>query len=316
MGEALEPTATRYWCHMCSQVINPVMELEMEMKCPSCLSGFVEEMSGETSIEEEEETVDLGADRSLSLWARILLGMLSGSNSRRRRGRMGEQEEEEEEEQGDEEGEEEEHEEEEVEAWREETELERELESIQRRRRRSSAAILQLLQGLPMPSGRRRPSGTSGNSETERERVREAVFLINPFDQSLILQDGSSLDSENTPHGSLGNYLIGPGLEMLLQHLMENDPNRYGTPPTQKDAIEAMPNVTVTENLQCSVCLDDFEIGLEAKQMPCKHKFHSECILPWLELHSSCPVCRYQMPSTDASKADEQGSGNSSRAML
>ncbi|KAI3948439.1 hypothetical protein MKW98_019189 [Papaver atlanticum] len=306
MGEALDAT-TRYWCHMCSQVINPVMEVEI--KCPSCLSGFVEEMGGTS----DEERTDLGADRSLSLWARILLGML-GNSSRRGRVRRGEQVEEAggEEEDHDEE---EEEEEEEEEAWREETQLERELESIQRRRRRSSAAILQLLQGLPVPAER---TSETGNSETERERVRETVFLINPFDQSLILQDGSSLDinhNENTPHGSLGNYLIGPGLELLLQHLVENDPNRYGTLPTQKDAIEAMPTVTITENLQCSVCLDDFEIGVEAKQMPCKHKFHSGCILPWLELHSSCPVCRYQMPSTDGSKADEEGSGNSSRAM-
>ncbi|TYI48490.1 hypothetical protein E1A91_D13G252500v1 [Gossypium mustelinum] len=57
--------------------------------------------------------------------------------------------------------------------------------------------------------------------------------------------------------------------------------------------------------LQCSVCLDDLKTGNEAKEMPCKHKFHGECILPWLELHSSCPVCRYQMP-TDESKLDSE----------
>ncbi|KAI8001052.1 hypothetical protein LOK49_LG09G00442 [Camellia lanceoleosa] len=35
----------RYWCHMCSQMVNPVMEAEMMMiKCPLCRSGFVEEM--------------------------------------------------------------------------------------------------------------------------------------------------------------------------------------------------------------------------------------------------------------------------------
>ncbi|KAI3697351.1 hypothetical protein L6452_30310 [Arctium lappa] len=34
--------------------------------------------------------------------------------------------------------------------------------------------------------------------------------------------------------------------------------------------------------------------------MPCKHKFHGESILPWLELHSSCPVCRYQLPSDES----------------
>ena len=103
---------------------------------------------------------------------------------------------------------------------------------------------------------------------------------------------------------------MGPGLDLLLQHLAENDPNRYGTPPAQKEAIEALPTVSVNENLQCSVCLDDFEVGSEAKEMPCKHRFHSGCILPWLELHSSCPVCRFQLPA-DESKRDSDASRNS-----
>ncbi|GFP95653.1 E3 ubiquitin-protein ligase ring1-like [Phtheirospermum japonicum] len=109
------------------------------------------------------------------------------------------------------------------------------------------------------------------------------------------------------PIGSLGDYFVGPGLDLLLQHLSENDPNRYGTPPAQKEAVEALLNVKVEDTVQCSVCLDECEVGVEVKEMPCKHKFHGECILPWLELHSSCPVCRYQLPC-DESKLESEGS--------
>ncbi|CAN1245676.1 E3 ubiquitin-protein ligase SIRP1 [Linum grandiflorum] len=71
-----------------------------------------------------------------------------------------------------------------------------------------------------------------------------------------------------------------------------------------------MPTITVNDNLQCAVCLEDFELGSEAKEMPCKHKFHEGCIHPWLELHSSCPVCRFQMP-TEESKTESNGNDNS-----
>lgn len=117
-------------------------------------------------------------------------------------------------------------------------------------------------------------------------------------------------NNSNSPEGfrlpaNLGDYFVGPGLEQLIQQLAENDPNRYGTPPASKSAVEALPNIKVDNQLldsdssQCAVCKDTFEIGAEAKQMPCKHIYHSECILPWLELHNSCPVCRYELPTDD-----------------
>ncbi|XP_057423640.1 E3 ubiquitin-protein ligase RING1-like [Lotus japonicus] len=115
---------------------------------------------------------------------------------------------------------------------------------------------------------------------------------------------------------NLGDYFLGPGLEQLIQQLAENDPNRYGTPPASKDAIEKLPTVTVDDELlsselnQCAVCQDEFEKGTQVKQMPCKHVYHDECLLPWLQLHNSCPVCRYELPTDDADYENRsQGDG-------
>ncbi|KAM3338954.1 E3 ubiquitin-protein ligase RING1-like [Capsicum galapagoense] len=104
---------------------------------------------------------------------------------------------------------------------------------------------------------------------------------------------------------NFGDYFVGSGMEELIQHLAENDPNRYGTPPASRAAVEGLPDVIVDEEMlsselaQCAVCKDDFELGLVVKQMPCKHVYHKDCIVPWLELHNSCPVCRFELPTDD-----------------
>uniref|UniRef100_A0A453Q901 RING-type domain-containing protein n=3 Tax=Aegilops tauschii subsp. strangulata TaxID=200361 RepID=A0A453Q901_AEGTS len=57
---------------------------------------------------------------------------------------------------------------------------------------------------------------------------------------------------------------------------------------------------------QCAVCMDDFLLGAAAKQLPCNHVFHKDCILPWLDLHSSCPVCRHELPTDDPDYENHQ----------
>nr|GMD34338.1 E3 ubiquitin-protein ligase RING1-like [Ipomoea batatas]GMD35997.1 E3 ubiquitin-protein ligase RING1-like [Ipomoea batatas] len=119
--------------------------------------------------------------------------------------------------------------------------------------------------------------------------------------------------------GNLGDYFVGPGLEQLIQQLMENDPNRYGTPPAAKSAVEGLPDIKITQEMlasdssQCAVCKDSFELDEEAKQMPCKHIYHKDCIMPWLELHNSCPVCRYELPTDDPDYENRRNSQQQTR---
>ncbi|KAI3960360.1 hypothetical protein MKW98_017084 [Papaver atlanticum] len=43
----------------------------------------------------------------------------------------------------------------------------------------------------------------------------------------------------------------------------------------------------------CAVCLDEFEKGKDIMMMrPCKHIFHTKCIIPWFNKVGSCPECR------------------------
>ncbi|XP_042389337.1 probable E3 ubiquitin-protein ligase RHC1A [Zingiber officinale] len=118
----------------------------------------------------------------------------------------------------------------------------------------------------------------------------------------------------------MSDYFVGPGLDELMEQMMHND--RRGPPPASQSSIDAMPIIKINQrHLQgdshCPVCKEMFEIGSEAREMPCKHLYHSECIIPWLEQHNSCPVCRYEMPtlgsgSCRSSRRNTQSSGSSS----
>lgn len=54
-------------------------------------------------------------------------------------------------------------------------------------------------------------------------------------------------------------------------------------PPASKEAVENLPTAAADEEgSQCPVCLKEAESNTIMKKMPCKHLFHSDCILPWL----------------------------------
>ncbi|OAY79075.1 E3 ubiquitin-protein ligase RING1 [Ananas comosus] len=63
-----------------------------------------------------------------------------------------------------------------------------------------------------------------------------------------------------------------------------------------------MPTVIISSrhiltDSHCAVCTEAFELESEAREMPCKHIYHQDCILPWLALRNSCPVCRHELPA-------------------
>ncbi|THU54323.1 hypothetical protein C4D60_Mb10t23870 [Musa balbisiana] len=116
-----------------------------------------------------------------------------------------------------------------------------------------------------------------------------------------IVQTTRSLDINLSQGRNSGvpswDFFLGPRLDS------------HDSAPAQEAAVAAMPTVKIEESLSCPVCQEDFEIGAEAKEMPCKHKFHADCILPWLTLHSSCPVCRFQMLTEESTSSSAGGNG-------
>ncbi|KAL3362794.1 hypothetical protein AABB24_012218 [Solanum stoloniferum] len=55
------------------------------------------------------------------------------------------------------------------------------------------------------------------------------------------------------------------------------------------------------EQDECTICLDQFKISDNLMQLTCAHKFHSKCLVPWLESNAHCPCCRMTIILTSTS---------------
>ena len=60
-----------------------------------------------------------------------------------------------------------------------------------------------------------------------------------------------------------------------------------------------LPTFKAEGTMECIICQDIVNIGEEICIFPCSdivnHKFHKKCIMPWLEEHDTCPVCRSKL---------------------
>lgn len=188
-------------------------------------------------------------------------------------------------------------------------------------------SLLQILEIASLLQGSRSADGrnSGGEEQTQMRTDDEALGFprMSGEDGSGIPrlngEDGLGLGRVNHDEGlglglgRLNDAMLGPGaLDILMQRFADGllQSGRHGSPPASKAAVAAMPTLKISKQSmesmdgggldeelnQCAVCKEAFEIGGEVREMPCKHFYHSNCILPWLELHSSCPLCRHEMP--------------------
>ncbi|XP_072226398.1 E3 ubiquitin-protein ligase RNF115 isoform X2 [Leuresthes tenuis] len=154
------------------------------------------------------------------------------------------------------------------------------------------------------------------NPEQQRSPMPEqrpaAEGMVQQFLAGLFTSNGNSgaapaaLSGMLQLHSNPGDYAWGQGgLDAVITELLGQLENT-GPPPAEKEMISSLPLVCVSQDqtdcrLGCPVCREEYSLGESVRKLPCLHHFHSECIVPWLELHDTCPVCRKSLNGVDNS---------------
>lgn len=144
--------------------------------------------------------------------------------------------------------------------------------------------------------------GTAGGSGGVRQRQTNGHRLDNVFLDFLSSLSGGDDgpfggNSQMFFMGNPGDYAWGrEGIDTVVTQLL-NHMDSSGPPPLPKEKIAEIPTVEISDTeveqkLKCSVCWEDFKLQEAVRKLPCLHVYHENCIVPWLDLHGTCPICR------------------------
>ncbi|KAM8826250.1 E3 ubiquitin-protein ligase RNF115 isoform 1-T1 [Synchiropus picturatus] len=295
MAEAAAVTPHRFFCHCCKGEVNPKLP---EFICPRCDSGFIEEVTEDSSLlETGANGIDEAANQFAELWHLLLLERPFTTDSdnpdsepRLPGGRLG---------------------------------------GLNDLAAFGSAPI-----GGSVPAGLGGSMGGSlgaGDHWTpsrnprvhSQRRYRSRVSsrpdrspavegIVQQFLAGLFANSGVpgspplSWYETGMLHSNPGDYAWGQGgLDAVITQLLGQLENT-GPPPAEKEKISSLPTVNISQEqadccMECPVCKEDFSVGEPVRQLPCNHFFHSDCIVPWLEMHDTCPVCRKSLNGEDSS---------------
>jgi E3 ubiquitin-protein ligase RNF115/126 len=155
--------------------------------------------------------------------------------------------------------------------------------------------------------------GAHGTFRGEHNHEPGAQFAGNP-----ILQLFSNMGMMGPGANNMGDFVYSQeGLDRIVSQLMEQTATSNAPGPAPQAEIDALPRKNVTEDMlgeehtaECSICMDEVNIGEQVTELPCKHWFHHQCVSAWLKEHDTCPHCRKGITKGADGQVNNPGSLN------
>lgn len=260
------PLPTRFYCHVCSMEVNIP---NTDFTCPHCSGGFVEELpsvpnttSGSSSASSLADGPSNSSSDALGLNRMVDLDAIRGEIETLLMSRNGP------------------------------------IEIAIGPANRRSSMLLGSGGGASSSGNNSGASGGPGGGRVHPPNLGSLDTVLLDVLQSLSGgEDGYFGATPMFFMGNPGDYAWGrEGIDTIVTQLL-NQMETSGPPPLPKDKIDEIPKVHVTSEdverkTQCSVCWEDFRLNEIVRRLPCLHIYHENCIVPWLDLHGTCPICR------------------------
>lgn len=112
-------------------------------------------------------------------------------------------------------------------------------------------------------------------------------------------------DIEIETDGGGEGFVYTPEFDTLIGQFVETVRALRGSPPAAKSIVDNLPLVEMKgdgnedDQVICAVCKDEILVEEKVMELPCRHLYHGECIVPWLSIRNTCPVCRFELPTDD-----------------
>ena len=150
-----------------------------------------------------------------------------------------------------------------------------------------------------------------------------AVFE-GPIAEGDFANPSSNFFLDNFASNFISNF-INPNTRIVFINNMQNQ--HQGNPPAAQTAIDKLKHFKMEKKYckkgdkdpnklefpECSICLTEVNEGEDTILLPCGHMFHEACVTKWLQIHNTCPLCRFELPTDDAEYERERNIRNQRR---